>query len=173
MTESFEAPGIHALRLVDRSDPAVLAAVLEVYRQCEDFLALGPQPQASPEMVQADLDLSQSSGGIFCGIFAGPADEMIGVVDYIPAGFEGNRQCAFIELLMIARPFRSRGLGYQIVAGLEAEICKDPLISAIRLGCQINNPGGIRFWQRCGYRITGPAVDYPDQTTAYPMEKLV
>jgi len=163
----------YVFRPVDRSDPAVLAAVLEVYRQCEDFLALGPQPHASPEMVLADLDLSERGGGIFCGIYLYPSGEMIGVADYIPSGFEGNRQHAFIELLMIAQPFRGHGLGNRIVAGLEAEICKDPLITVIRTGCQVNNPNGIRFWQRCGYRIIGQAVSYPDQTTAYPLEKLV
>ena len=163
----------YGLHPVDRSDPAVLAALLEVYRQCEDFLALGPQPHASPEMVQADLDLSQKAGGIFCGITLCSSGEMIGVADYIPSGFEGNRRHAFIELLMIGQPFRSHGLGYRVVAELEEIIRKDPQISAIRVGCQVNNPGGIRFWQRCGYRITGPAVSYPDQTTAYPFEKLV
>jgi ribosomal protein S18 acetylase RimI-like enzyme len=161
------------LRPVDRKAPAVLAALLEVYRQCEDFLALGPQPHASPEMVQADLDLSQAGGGHFYGIYLCPSDEMVGVADYIPCGFEGIRQHAFIELLMIAQPFRGRGLGERIVDELEALIRKDPLITVIRLGCQINNPGGLRFWQRCGYRITGPAVRYPDQTTGYPLEKLV
>ena len=166
-------PNVFALRSVDRSDPAVLAALLEVYRQCEDFLALGPQPHASPEMVQADLDLSQKAGGIFCGIILCPSNEMIGVADYIPCGFEGNRHHAFIELLMIGKPFRSHGLGYRVVAELETEICKDPQITAIRLGCQVNNPGGGRFWQRCGYRIIGPPTQYPDQTTGCLFEKLV
>jgi ribosomal protein S18 acetylase RimI-like enzyme len=162
-----------ALRPVDRNDPAVLAALLEVYRQCEDFLALGPQPHASPEMVQADLDLSQKAGGIFCGIYLGPSNELAGVADYIPSGFEGNRQHAFIELLMIGRPFRSHGLGCRVVAELEAIIRKDTQITAIRLGCQVNNPNGIRFWERCGYRIIGPAEHFPDQTSGYPFEKLV
>ena len=40
-----------------------LEAILAVYRQCEDFLALGPQPQASPEMVAADMRQSQAEGG--------------------------------------------------------------------------------------------------------------
>jgi ribosomal protein S18 acetylase RimI-like enzyme len=163
----------HVLRPVDRSDPTVLAAVLEVYRQCEDFLALGPQPHASPEMVQADLDLSQSGGGIFCGIYLSPSDEMVGVADYIPCGFEGNRQHAFIELLMIAQPFRCKGLGYRVVDGLEVIIRKDPQITAIRLGCQVNNPGGMSFWQRCGYLIIGPPTQYPDQTVGCLLEKLV
>ncbi len=173
MTQATPDACTYVLRPVDRNNPAVLAAVLEVYRQCEDFLALGPQPHASPEMVQADLDLSRGAGGIFCGIYLCPSDEMIGVADYIPSGFEGNRQHAFIELLMIAQPFRSLGLGKRIVAGLEAEICKDPLITAIRLGCQVNNYSGMRFWQRCGYRIIGPPTQYPDQTTGCLLEKQV
>jgi len=46
-----------------------LDAVLEVYRQCEDFLALGPVAQASPQMVAADIALSRGQGGLFCGIY--------------------------------------------------------------------------------------------------------
>ncbi len=46
-----------------------LPAVLEVYRQSEDFLALGPDPHASPEMVAKDRELSRQEGGVFCGIF--------------------------------------------------------------------------------------------------------
>jgi len=173
MTQASPNVSTYVLRPVDRNDPAVLAALLEVYRQCEDFLALGPQPHASPEMVQADLDLSQAAGGLFCGIYLYPSDELIGVLDYISSGFEGNRQHAFIELLMIAQPFRGQGLGYQIVADLEAHIRKAPLITAIRMGCQVNNEGGMRFWQRCGYRVIGPPTLYPDQTTGCLLEKQV
>ncbi len=46
-----------------------LPAVLEVYRQSEDFLALGPDPHASPEMVEKDRELSRQEGGVYCGIF--------------------------------------------------------------------------------------------------------
>ena len=35
--------------------PTDLDAVLEVYRLCEDFLALGPVATASMEMLQKDL----------------------------------------------------------------------------------------------------------------------
>jgi ribosomal protein S18 acetylase RimI-like enzyme len=166
-------PGGYQLRPVDRRDPAAqgVAALLEVYRQCEDFLAFGPQPHASPEMVLADLDASQAAGSLYCRIYAYPSGELIGVVDYLPAGFEGNPQHAFLELLMIAQSFRGRGLGSRIVADLEAEIRKDPRVSAIRLGVQVNNPGALRFWQRCGYQIIRPAELQPDQTVAYLMEK--
>ena len=163
--------GAYQLRLVDREDPAVLAALLEVYRQCEDFLALGPQPHASLEMVLADLDASQTAGSLYCGIYLCPSDELVGVADYLLAGFEGNPQHAFLELLMIAQPFRAHGLGNRIVAGLETEIRKDPQVSAIRLGVQVNNPAALRFWQRCGYRIIRPPNLLPDQTIGCLLEK--
>ena len=50
---------------------------LEVYRRCEDFLALGPEPKASLEMVLADLEISRQEGGCFCGIY-GPTGNMLG-----------------------------------------------------------------------------------------------
>jgi hypothetical protein len=36
-------------------------AVLEVYRQCEDFLSLGPEPKASLAMVRKDIDIRNPS----------------------------------------------------------------------------------------------------------------
>lgn len=46
-----------------------LDAILEVYEQCEDFLALCQCPPASMEMVLEDIELSRAEGGVFCGIY--------------------------------------------------------------------------------------------------------
>jgi hypothetical protein len=48
--------------------PEHYQAILEVYRLCEDFLALGPVATASMEMVIKDLEISKDECGIFCGI---------------------------------------------------------------------------------------------------------
>lgn len=54
----------HALEIRSiRSDE--LESVLEVYKQCEDFLALGPVPTASKEMVLNDIEISKAENGIF------------------------------------------------------------------------------------------------------------
>lgn len=149
-----------------------LDAVLEVYRQCEDFLALGPVATASMEMVLKDLELSENEGGTFCGIYASDGT-MMGIVDYVPRNFEGEPQTAFLSLLMIAAPFRGQGLGAAIVAAVEKEIVKDTRITAIRSGVQVNNPQAIRFWQSRGYRIiSGPQL-MPDQTTVFGLLKNV
>lgn len=151
--------------------PDDLAAVLEVYRQCEDFLALGPQPHASVEMVNADLEHSRLEGGIFCGVFAGSPPGMVGIIDYLRCGFEGAADTAFLSLLMIGAPYRHLGLGALIVKQVEDEIWQDPQITAICSGVQVNNPLAIRFWQSRGYAISGPPQTFADQTTAFPLRK--
>jgi ribosomal protein S18 acetylase RimI-like enzyme len=123
-------------------------------------------------MVRQDMKLSAEIGGKFCGIFDADG-AMMGVVDFVAEGFEGNPQHAFIELLMIALPYRGQGLGAAVVAHVEAEIRRHPQVAAILSGVQVNNPAAIRFWQCRGYRIVSGAIDYPDGTTAYSLWKAV
>ncbi len=147
-----------------------LDAILNVYRQCEDFLALGPVPAASMGMVLKDLQLSREQGGVFCGIYK-PDGEMIGVVDYIPGPYQGDPSRGFLELLMIAASFRSRGIGQAIVEAVESEIRKDAAVRTIQSGVQVNNPQAIRFWQRNGYHIVSGPELMPDETIAYALQK--
>jgi ribosomal protein S18 acetylase RimI-like enzyme len=145
-------------------------SILDVYQQCEDFLALGPVATASMEMVRKDIEISQQDGGIFCGVYAADG-KMIGIVDYVPSHFEGDSQVGFFALLMIAAPFRKQGIGAAVVEAIEAEIRKDPQLTVIRAGVQVNNPQAIQFWQRQGYRIVSGPQLFPDQTTAFGLRK--
>jgi len=147
-------------------------AILEVYRQSEDFLALGPEPEASKEMVINDLLQSRAVGGIFCGIYY-QDEKLIGVVDFIPEGYKGNKAAAYLELLMLAKPYRSLGLGGVIVRLVEAEIMKIPSVDRIYSHVQVNNPKALAFWQRLGYRTSGAAVKRPDGTLVLPMIKTL
>jgi ribosomal protein S18 acetylase RimI-like enzyme len=147
-----------------------LDAVLEVYRLCEDFLALGPVATASMEMVRNDIEISKEEGGLFCGIYT-PDGKMIGVLDYVPNNYQGNPQAAYLSLLMIAAPFRNQGIGKAVVNAVENEIRKDAKVTVIFSGVQVNNPGGLRFWQRNGYRIVSEPKLHPDQTTAVDLQK--
>jgi ribosomal protein S18 acetylase RimI-like enzyme len=145
-------------------------AVLTVYQQCEDFLALTPLPIASMEIVEADLALSRENGGIFCGIY-NPGGTMMGIVDVVVAGFEGDPGAAFIELIMIGHPYRSGGLGSAVVEAVEAEILCNPAIKAILIGVMVNNPAALRFWERHGYSImSGPTLE-DDGTTVWRLGK--
>jgi ribosomal protein S18 acetylase RimI-like enzyme len=147
-----------------------LGATLNVYQQCEDFLALGPVSTASIEMVLKDLEISKAEGGVFCGIYHS-GGEMIGVIDYVPSNYKGNPSHAFLELLMIAASFRSQGIGKAVVATVEHEIWKNGQVTVIFSGVQVNNPRAIRFWQGNGYRIISEPKFYPDQTTAVDLRK--
>jgi ribosomal protein S18 acetylase RimI-like enzyme len=150
--------------------PADLEAVLAVYRQCEDFLALGPVAMASPEIVRQDLEISRNEGGIFCGIHTSEG-EMIGVVSYVLNNYQDDPHAAYLSLLMIAAPYRNQGIGKSVVDAVENEIRKDGGVSVIIAGVQVNNPRALRFWQRCGYRIASEPKLYPDQTVAVDLRK--
>jgi RimJ/RimL family protein N-acetyltransferase len=150
-----------------------LPAVLEVYRQSEDFLALGPTATASAEMVAADRALSEGQGGLYCGIFcppdseSGSAEKLAGVLDYT-LQIPGRPGTLFIELLMIARPYRGHGLGAGVVDWLLAQY--QGQVRSLQSAVQVNNPGSIRFWQRMGFQITGPAQPQADGTVTFPLE---
>ena len=151
--------------------PDELDAVLDVYRQCEDFLALGPVPTASMAMVLQDIEISRQESGVFCGIYDVVDGRMIGVLDYVPCGFQGDPHLAHLSLLMIAAPFRQQGVGKAVVEAIEQEITKDTQITAILAGVQVNNPQAIHFWQRRGYRIVIGPMLMPDQTTVFGLRK--
>jgi ribosomal protein S18 acetylase RimI-like enzyme len=147
-----------------------LEAVLEVYRQCEDFLSLGPVATASMQMVLKDLEISQDEGGIFCGIHNADG-KMIGVVDYVLKNYGGDTHAGYLSLLMIAKSFRKHGIGKTVLDSIENEIRKDAQVTKILLGVQVNNPRALQFWQMNGYRITGGPKVMPDTTTVFDMQK--
>ncbi len=144
--------------------------LLFVYKECEDFLALGPVAIASEDMVRSDLRISESEGGMFCGIYL-HREAMIGVVDFVPKNFHGQSDTAFIALLMLKKSFRNRGIGSRVVKLIESEIRKDQGVVRILGGVQVNNPTAIRFWQNRGYQIISGPERMADQTTVYRLEK--
>ena len=147
-----------------------LEAILSVYCQNEDFLALGPEPKASLEMVSKDLKLSRDESGCFCGIFKTDGS-IVGIVDFVPQDFEGENGVSFISLLMIAAPFRNRGLGTKVINMVEEEIVNNFHSNTIQVAVQTNNPGTLRFWKQLGYEIfQGPELR-PDKTTVYYLRK--
>jgi GNAT superfamily N-acetyltransferase len=152
-----------------------IGSIVEVYRACEDFLSLGPQPHASRDMVVADLETSIQEDGIFCGIyhvFSG-TQELIGVVDFVPTMWQCQASRAFISLLMILPSYRSQGIGEHIVHWIEQRVLENPHVTSIETAVQVNNPGAVRFWCRLGYLIeSGPELR-PDQTRTFCLQKIL
>lgn len=133
---------------------------------------MGPVATASMEMVLADLKLSKTGGGIFCGIYTAEG-KMIGIIDYVPNHYRGEPEAAYLELLMIAASYRNQGIGRAVVEAVEEEICKTGRVKVIHSGVQVNNPQAIRFWQRNEYRIVSAPKLQADQTTAMDLRKDV
>ncbi|OGO09795.1 MAG: hypothetical protein A3K46_00555 [Chloroflexi bacterium RBG_13_60_9] len=153
-------------------DEAGADGLFPVYKECEDFLALGPVAAASLEMVRADWKTSQSEGGIFCGIHL-RGGELAGVLDFVPGNYHGRADTAYIALLMLRQSCRRRGIGSRVLDLVESEVRKDPRVDRIRIGAQVNNPSAIQFWQNRGFRIySGPEL-LADQTTVYRLEKII
>lgn len=134
-------------------------------------MALGPNPTASEAMVRQDMQQLKDSGGQFCGILA-MNGEMMGVVDFMASGHDGNAQHAFIELVMIAKPYRGKGLGAAVVEQVEAAIKgQNPAVVCIYSAVQVNNPLALKFWQAQGYQSDENAALQPDGTTTYQLQK--
>jgi RimJ/RimL family protein N-acetyltransferase len=159
----FRAGDLHIGEITD----ADLSSSLEVYRQSEDFLALGPVAKASKEMLLADIDHSRESHGVFCGIWSDSGSQ-IGVIDFIP----NNRPAtALLGLLMISRECRNRGFGTQIIGSLESYLSQTYGTKVIESGVQTNNQAAIRFWKRHGFRLQEVGKEMDDGTVVYHMSK--
>jgi ribosomal protein S18 acetylase RimI-like enzyme len=144
-----------------------IVAILQIYRECEDFLSLGPVPTASMQMVLDDMDHSQRVKGVFCCILDA-AGRHVGVLDFVP---ESRPRTAYLALLMIARKYRSRGCGTEVVCELESYLKRAYGTELIESGVQVNNPIAVRFWKRCGFTIGTEAEAQDDGTVAYEMYK--
>lgn len=147
-----------------------LEDVLEIYRQNEDFLALGPEPEASMAMILRDIESSRHEHGVFCGVYAS-GGRMVGVVDYVPGNFNGAPHVAFISLLMIVPSLHNLGIGTKILEIVENRIARITGVSEIQTAVQLNNPAAFRFWQHNKYRVFGKPERRPDQTVVSYLRK--
>jgi len=145
--------------------------VFFVYKSCEDFLALGPEPIASMHMVEEDLRSSVNNNGRFCVI--SDEDRVVGIVDYISSGYESRFDSAYISLLMIAKNDRSKGIGGAVVRAIEGTVAENPDIKTIRISVQTNNMQAIAFWTNKGYARIGEAQLQPDTTVVYHFQKNI
>jgi ribosomal protein S18 acetylase RimI-like enzyme len=146
-----------------------LERVLAVYRQCEDFLALGPVPRASLQMVLADLAIAQQAGSIFYALYL-PGNVMAGILDFLAEGYQGDSGQAYLALIMIAQPYRRGGLGKRLLDALETEV-RQRGVHTFVAHVQINNPASLAFFQSRGFVITSKPQLQPDGTTSVELRK--
>jgi ribosomal protein S18 acetylase RimI-like enzyme len=143
--------------------------ILDIYRRCEDFLSLGPQPRASPAMVTKDIEDACNAGGVFKGVYCG--DKLIGVASYVTKNATDKLHDVYLYLLMIIPSFRHKGIGTKIVEMIEKEIFTCAGTTGILSGVQVNNIQALKFWRKNGYRVTGGPELMPDGTTVFHLRK--
>jgi ribosomal protein S18 acetylase RimI-like enzyme len=145
--------------------------VLGLYAQCEDFLALGPAPQATREMVLADMEHSALDNGDYRGVYEG--GQLVGVVDWVAPPYGGDQAKAFINLLMIAAKCRNRGIGRRTLKFVESQVAKCAAAAIIETAVQVNNDQARRFWKRQGYEVVAGPISNPDGTTVHLLQKEI
>jgi len=150
-------PDLPVLRLAGPED---FAALLEVYRQNADFLALAGLT-ADEALLREDLAHFAALGAETWVIEKDA--QTAGLAAWIPAGYEGRPEQAYLELMMIGRPWRSQGLGSQVMLALQARL-RENGCRVLFAHVQVNNPRGQAFWLRCGFRVEGEAQAQPDGT---------
>ena len=155
-----------SVRKVHDSD---LTALVEIYRQCEDFLSLGPVDVAAQEMVLADISHSRAQGCQYC-VTLDTDGRFVGVLDVIP---ELKKQVACLSLLMIGKSYRNQGFGTAVLSGIEHQLKQLYGTTTIEAGVQVNNHDGIRFWQSRGFLIGATPILREDGTTTCDMTKEI
>ncbi len=155
--------------LVVPADERHLDALLVVYRQSEDFLALGPIHKASAQMVTSDIESSRKEGGLYCGVWD-KEGVLFGVLCFVP---KMREETSFLTLLMISASYRGRGLGSEIVVELEKHLKTHYSTRRIEAGVQVNNLGAIRFWARNGFRLDDRPKALADGTVCFDMAKEI
>ena len=107
------------------------AALLMVYEQCADYLALQTPEPPSGAMVQSDVATTAKNGGVFAGIFRRESNDLIGVISFVPQNFRGQRDYAFVLNLMIAAAYRRHGYGTEAYRAVEEFIWRNENVKRI------------------------------------------
>ena len=149
-------------------------AVVEIYRQTPRFIVElnGRSPDSiGLEMVEEDAAQAANHGATFVGLFLRESGQMIGVADYVPSGYGGQPNRAWIALLLIAELYQRQGYGTEAYRLIEDAVFVDPDVQAIGLGVLIVNGPALGFWQAMGYQRVGSTVQDKDDREVVILQK--
>ncbi|WBW97448.1 GNAT family N-acetyltransferase [Oceanirhabdus sp. W0125-5] len=146
-------------------------SVYNVYKRNEDFLSLGPQPNATREMVLSDIEYSERNGGYYCTICCN--NHVVGIIDFIPSMYKKQQDCAYINLIMIKQEYRNMNIGKAVIKVIEEWLKKEHKISSVYISVQENNTKGIDFWISQGYQVISKPELQEDTTIVLHMRKYI
>lgn len=130
-------------------------AVLMVYEQCADYLALQTPEVPSVAMVQSDLATTARNAGIFAGIFRRESNDLIGVISFVPKNFRGQYDYAFVLNVMIRVSDRRRGYGTEAYRAVEELIFSNAEVKRIGTLLLPQHEPAYAFAEKLGFERAG------------------
>jgi RimJ/RimL family protein N-acetyltransferase len=149
---------IETERLIIKSlSEADSATVLPVYLNSADYLETQTPDEPSSAMVQSDLALAAENGSVYCGLFRRETNEPIGVISFVPHSFRGQRDYAWLALIMIQGNDRLEGYGTEAYQAVEKVIFDDKAVTRIGTLLLPQFEASLRFAEKLGFeRVGGP-----------------
>jgi RimJ/RimL family protein N-acetyltransferase len=129
--------------------------ILTVYLNSVDYLDTQTPDGPSIEMVREDMALTAQQGGVLCGIFRRDTAQPVGVIGFVPHSFRGQRDYAWLSLLMIQEVDRLKGYGYEAYQAVEATIFADEAVTRIGTLLLPQFDASLRFAEKMGFERAG------------------
>jgi RimJ/RimL family protein N-acetyltransferase len=129
--------------------------VLPVYENSTDYLDTQTPEPPSMEMVRLDIELAAQHNSVYCGIFKRETNEPIGVISFVPHSFRGQRDYAWLSLLMIQENDRLEGYGTEAYRAVEEYIFQDEAVTRIGALLIPQFDASLRFAERMGFEQAG------------------
>ena len=137
---------------LDETDAETL---LPVYLNSADYLDTQTPDEPSIEMVRSDLAQAAAHNSVTCGIFRRDTAQPIGVISFVPHSFRGQRDYAWLSLLMIQENDRLEGYGTEAYRAAEDHIFSDPEVTRIGTLLIPQFEASLRFAEKMGFERAG------------------
>ncbi len=129
--------------------------ILPVYLNSADYLDTQTPVEPSLEMVQSDLAQAAQNNSVTYGIFRRDTAQPIGVIGFVPHSFRGERDYAWLSLLMIQENDRLEGYGTEAYRAVEDRIFSDPEVKRIGTMLVPQFDASLRFAEKMGFERAG------------------
>ncbi len=136
-------------------DEAEAEIVLPVYENSADYLDTQTPEPPSIEMVREEMRLAARHNSLYCGIFKRDTNEVIGVISFVPQSFRGQRDYAWLSLLMIQENDRLEGYGAEAYRAVEDFIFQDKEVTRIGTLLIPQFDASLRFAEKMGFEQAG------------------
>src|SRR5512136_2501700 len=140
------------IKVLSETDAETL---LPVYLGSADYLDTQTPDEPSLEMVRSDLALAAENNSVTCGIFRSDTQQPIGVISFVPHSFRGQRDYAWLSLLMIQENDRLEGYGTEAYRAVENQIFGDPEVKRIGTLLIPQFDASLRFAEKMGFERAG------------------